>query len=116
MTARRASPARRGPTRRTRPRSGQIEDAGAASNPPVLREAVPAIVLAHTTMSLDGFIAGPDDEMDWVFEHAGDVPAALIEAVISTADAPDSAYSFLSGDVREVAATPPPAPPPPGQA
>ena len=66
---------------------------------------MPAIVLAHTTLSLDGFIAGPDDEMDWVFEHAGDVPAALIEAVISTADAPDSAYSFLSGDVREVAAT-----------
>jgi hypothetical protein len=26
------------------------------------------IVLWHVTMSLDGFIAGPDDAMDWVFE------------------------------------------------
>jgi hypothetical protein len=52
------------------------------SSPPVPSEAVPAIVLAHTAMSLDGFIAGPDDEMDWVFEHAGDVPGPLIEQVI----------------------------------
>ncbi|WP_017592188.1 dihydrofolate reductase family protein [Nocardiopsis potens] len=28
------------------------------------------IVLWHTSMSLDGFIAGPDDAMDWVFEYA----------------------------------------------
>lgn len=26
-------------------------------------------VVWHTTMSLDGFIAGPDDAMDWVFEY-----------------------------------------------
>jgi hypothetical protein len=26
--------------------------------------------LWHVTMSLDGFIAGPDDEMDWAFEHS----------------------------------------------
>ena len=25
-------------------------------------------VVWHTTKSLDGFIAGPDDSMDWVFE------------------------------------------------
>jgi dihydrofolate reductase len=23
-------------------------------------------------MSLDGFIAGQDDDMDWIFEHVGD--------------------------------------------
>jgi dihydrofolate reductase len=28
-----------------------------------------AKVLWHVTMSLDGFIAGPDDAMDWVFEY-----------------------------------------------
>lgn len=28
-------------------------------------------VIWHVTMSLDGFIAGADDAMDWVFEHAG---------------------------------------------
>jgi hypothetical protein len=28
------------------------------------------IVVWHVTMSLDGFIAGPDDAMDWFFEHA----------------------------------------------
>lgn len=106
-----------------------------------------AIVLAHTTMSLDGFIAGPNHEMDWVLEHAGDVPGALIEEVIETTgailggrrgyevgrraerpetskpfggrwsgpifvlthappdDESDLAYSFLSGDIREAAAT-----------
>jgi dihydrofolate reductase len=26
-------------------------------------------VLVHRTMSLDGFIAGPEHEMDWIFEH-----------------------------------------------
>ena len=46
-----------------------------------------ADVLAHTTMSLDGFIAGPNDEMDWVFEHAADVPAALVDDVIATTGA-----------------------------
>lgn len=40
-------------------------------------------VLIHTTMSLDGFIAGPDDDMDWVFAHAGEVPSALVEEVIA---------------------------------
>jgi dihydrofolate reductase len=46
-----------------------------------------ATVLVHTTMSLDGFIAGPDDEMDWVFEYAGDVPSELIDHVIGTTGA-----------------------------
>jgi hypothetical protein len=34
-------------------------------------------------MSLDGYIAGSDDEMDWVFEHATDVPAAVVDEVIA---------------------------------
>jgi dihydrofolate reductase len=33
-------------------------------------------VLWHVTMSLDGFVTGPGDEMDWVFEHAGPNDAA----------------------------------------
>ncbi|NOU28721.1 MAG: deaminase [Polyangiaceae bacterium] len=33
-------------------------------------------VLWHATISLDGFIAGPHDAMEWVFEHAGPNPAA----------------------------------------
>jgi dihydrofolate reductase len=45
------------------------------------------MVLANTTMSLDGFIAGPNDEMDWVFEHAGDVPRKLIDEVIESTGA-----------------------------
>jgi dihydrofolate reductase len=28
------------------------------------------IVLVHRAMSLDGFIAGPDNEMDWIFDYA----------------------------------------------
>ena len=28
-----------------------------------------AAVVWHITMSLDGFIAGPDDAMEWVFDY-----------------------------------------------
>ena len=33
-------------------------------------------VVWHTTMSLDGFIAGPDDSMEWAFGHSGPNPLA----------------------------------------
>jgi hypothetical protein len=39
-------------------------------------------VLVHATMSLDGFIAGPDDAMDWVFEYVE--PSAADDEVIKT--------------------------------
>lgn len=40
-------------------------------------------VLWHVTMSLDGFIAGADDDMDWVFEvDAG--PSAIADEIIDT--------------------------------
>lgn len=42
-------------------------------------------VLWHVTMSLDGFIAGPDDAMDWVFEHPG--PSETAAEVIETTGA-----------------------------
>ncbi|HZH25396.1 MAG TPA: dihydrofolate reductase family protein [Solirubrobacteraceae bacterium] len=44
-----------------------------------------AAVLWHMTMSLDGFIAGPDDAMGWVFEHPG--PNATATAVVETTGA-----------------------------
>ena len=39
-------------------------------------------VLWHTTMSLDGFIAGPDDAMDWAFGNGrpGPIAEQVIEA------------------------------------
>ena len=40
-------------------------------------------VFVHTMMSLDGFIAGPDDDMSWVFRHAGDMPSAVVDEVIA---------------------------------
>ena len=43
------------------------------------------IVLWHVTMSLDGFIAGPDDAMDWVFEYAE--PNLAVDEVIGTTGA-----------------------------
>jgi dihydrofolate reductase len=43
------------------------------------------IVVWHVTMSLDGFIAGPDDAMDWFFEHAEPNPA--VDEVIRTTGA-----------------------------
>jgi len=40
-------------------------------------------VLVHTLMSPDGFIAGPDDDMSWVLQHAGDMPSAVVDEVIA---------------------------------
>ncbi len=37
-------------------------------------DAGPGKVVVNRAMSLDGFIAGPDNAMDWVFEHFGDDP------------------------------------------
>ncbi|HLZ24044.1 MAG TPA: dihydrofolate reductase family protein [Ktedonobacterales bacterium] len=39
-------------------------------------------VLWHITMSLDGFIAGPGDAMDWIFSYVG--PNSAVDEVIST--------------------------------
>jgi dihydrofolate reductase len=40
-------------------------------------------VLVHTMMSLDGFIAGPDDDMSWVLRYAADMPGAIVDEVIA---------------------------------
>src|SRR3982074_2933015 len=40
-------------------------------------------VFVHTMMSLDGFIAGPNDDMSWGFRHAGDMPGAVVDEVIA---------------------------------
>ncbi len=29
-------------------------------------------IIIHATMSMDGFIAGPDDEIDWIFKYKDD--------------------------------------------
>lgn len=42
-------------------------------------------VLWHITMSLDGFIAGPGDAMDWVFEHPA--PNETASEIIETTGA-----------------------------
>ncbi|WP_103500658.1 MULTISPECIES: dihydrofolate reductase family protein [unclassified Streptomyces] len=47
-------------------------------------------VLVHATTSLDGFIAGPDDDMSWAFAHAG-AENPVAEEVMRTTGA------FLSG-------------------
>jgi dihydrofolate reductase len=39
-------------------------------------------VVWHATMSLDGFIAGPDDAMEWAFEY--DEPAGIDDVIAST--------------------------------
>jgi hypothetical protein len=44
-------------------------------------------VVVQTTMSLDGCVAGPNHEMDWVFEHSADVPPGLVEESIASTGA-----------------------------
>jgi dihydrofolate reductase len=40
-------------------------------------------VFVHTMVSLDGFIAGPNDDMSWVLRHARDMPGAVVDEVIA---------------------------------
>lgn len=40
-------------------------------------------VFVHSLMSLDGFIAGPNDDMGWVLRHAGDMPGEVVDEVIA---------------------------------
>ncbi len=47
---------------------------------------MPGKVLWHVSMSLDGFIAGPNDSMDWAFERAT-VPSPDANAVIASTGA-----------------------------
>jgi len=41
-------------------------------------------VLYHVTMSLDGFIAGPGDSMDWLVSYRGPAPAGADEVIRTT--------------------------------
>jgi dihydrofolate reductase len=47
------------------------------------------IVMANAAMSLDGFIAGPNHEMDWVFDHhlLPDGPVEVVKGVIASTGA-----------------------------
>ncbi len=42
-------------------------------------------IVLHVTMSLNGFIAGLNDEMDWVFKYGG--PEEVVDEVIKTTGA-----------------------------
>jgi dihydrofolate reductase len=44
-------------------------------------------VVWHVTMSLDGFIAGPDDAMDWVFDYFSEASNETAGEVIETTGA-----------------------------
>ena len=45
------------------------------------------IVRVSTTLSLDGYMAGPNHEMDWVFDYAADASPELVQEVIDTTGA-----------------------------
>jgi dihydrofolate reductase len=47
------------------------------------------IVMANAAMSLDGFIAGPNHEMDWVFDHhfLPDGPTDVVDGIIASTGA-----------------------------
>jgi len=49
------------------------------------RDQMAGKVLWHVTMSLDGFITGPDDAMDWAFAY--DSPSAMADEVMATTGA-----------------------------
>ena len=50
--------------------AGAVDDSGEATGTQKAR----GKVVWSATMSLDGFIAGPDDAMGWVFDYSGSDP------------------------------------------
>jgi dihydrofolate reductase len=58
-------------------------------------------VVWHVTMSVDGFIAGPGGELDWVFAHHGG-PNAEVEEVLRTTGAFLAGRGSLRGEGEEV--------------
>jgi len=48
----------------------------------------------YTAISLDGFIAGPDDELDWLTEYEPSTPAANVDVV--GPEFPDSYEEFYA--------------------
>lgn len=63
-------------------------------------------VLWHVTMSLDGFIAGPNDSMEWAFERATEPSPKTLEIIKSTGailagrrwwEAAEAKYDGLNG-------------------
>jgi|SRR5215211_2715415 len=43
-----------------------------------------ALVRVTTSLSLDGYMAGPDHDMDWVFDYAADAPTDVVDEMIET--------------------------------
>ena len=63
-------------------------------------------VIWHISMSLDGFIAGPNDSMDWVFERESEPSPEADEVIAATGailggrrwwDAAEAKYNGLDG-------------------
>src|SRR5262245_43768105 len=46
-----------------------------------------AAVVWHVTMSVDGFIAGPEDAMEWVFDYFSEASNETAREVIETTGA-----------------------------
>lgn len=53
------------------------------------------VVLVHLAMSLDGFIAGPDHEMDWIFEYPA--PAEGADVMASTGAMLSGRHTYEAG-------------------
>lgn len=63
-----------------------------------------SLVLWHTTISLDGYVAGPDDDLGWVFDHfdPADPAAAAVVARTGAVVAGRRSYEAGRRDGREV--------------
>jgi dihydrofolate reductase len=65
-------------------------------------------VIWHVTMSLDGFIAGPGDDVDWVFDYTGpnDVASEVIRSTGALLVGRRSYYVGLNAGPEDGASTP----------
>jgi hypothetical protein len=57
------------------------------------------IVLVNAAVSLDGFIAGPNHEMDWIFDHEL-LLSEPIEPIETIDDVPRMTGAILAGRGR----------------
>jgi dihydrofolate reductase len=74
-----------------------------------VKEVRMGIVRVSTALSLDGYMAGPNHEMDWVFDQPGDPPSGLVDELIETTGsilAGRGSYDVGRGSTRQETSAP----------
>src|SRR5262245_14339933 len=91
-------------TFRRRRALGAVDDRHAQENRLMAPERMSGGVIWHVTMSVDGFIAGPNDSMDWVVAQWSDHGVNTRDIDVQRSALADEILHAAGGDPRRAAA------------